>query len=290
MAFPGTGYLIANDILTDISYVLVEPVVNTTLGTAVVPGVATCTSPSMVAIYAGAQLIVDTGGAQEVIVTSSVTSTTFTATFANAHASTVQLIGATFPVAENNNPFFTQSEMLSYLSNAQNDYLLRVPMILTTATQNFAPTQRTQSMPADTVQIERVAVNGTALYEQGQASLDLLNYRWVVSNPSLPSTWFEDRLNFMTYGVQPVPLNAFSTEVLYAQRDSTLLALNEGFLLPDPFLTYAKYGTLATAFAKDGEMRDPARAQYCLKRFTLGVQMGRHFYENVMEKQVVANA
>jgi hypothetical protein len=53
-----------NDILTDCSFVLIETAVNTTLGTAVAPGVQTATPPSMAAIYEGATLIVGTGSTQ----------------------------------------------------------------------------------------------------------------------------------------------------------------------------------------------------------------------------------
>lgn len=291
MAFPGNGYKIANDVLTEISYVLVEPVVDTTLGTAVAaPGVATVTPPTMASIYAGALLIVGTGTTQEVITVNSVTPTTLTATFVYAHTPTEQLIGATFPVGEDNNPFFTQSEMLQYLADAENDYLTACPVILNVVTQNFGPAQRVQSVPADCLQLERIATGGYALYEQGQTSLDWLAPTWQQATPSAPTSWFEDRVNFMTYGVEPVPLNSFAVQVIYAQRDSEPLALNEGFLLPDPFLTYVKYDVLAQCFGKDGEMRDPARARYCEQRVGLGVKIGRKFYENAIAQGVTENA
>ena len=286
MAFPGNGYKIANDLLNEISTVLIEPVVNTTLGTAVAaPGVATVTPGTMASIYAGAQLIVGTGGTVEVITVSSVTPTTLTATFLFAHGASDQLIGATFPVGEDNNPFFTQTEMLGYLSDAQNDYLTSCPLILNRATQHFNPAQRIQNVPVDALQIERVATGGYALYEQGQTSLDWLTPTWQQSLPTAPTSWFEDRVNFMTYGVEPVPLNAFDVNVLYAQRDAAQLALNEGFLLPDPFLTYVKYSVLTQCFGKDGEMKDPARAKYCEQRVGLGVKIGRKFYENAQMQQ-----
>lgn len=287
MAFPGNGYKIANDVLNEISYVLVEPVVSTTLGTVVTAGTHTVTPGSMLSIFAGAQLIVGTGVTEEVITVTAVTTTTFTATFANAHAASDAVIGATFPVGEDNNPFFGQNEILTYLSNAQNDYLTACPVILGVTTQNFAPAQRIQNVPPDAIQIERVAVTGSALWEQGQVSTDWLSPTWQQATPGHPQTWFEDRVNFMTYGVQPVPLNAFTAELLYAQRDSALLALNEGFLLPDPFLTYLKYAVLAQCFGKDGEMRDPGRAQYCQQRASLGVQIGRKVYENAKTQEVV---
>lgn len=280
--FPGNGYKIANDVLTDISYVLVEPVVSTKLGTVVAAGTHTVTPASMASIYVGAMVIVGTGSAEEVVTVTAATGTTFTAVFAFAHAATDAVIGATFPVGQPDNPFFTQAEMLSYLTSAENNYLTEVPLIYNRAAQAFISGQTAQPIPADCVEMERVAVNGYALYEQGQTSLDLLNYRWNAAGFNNPETWHQDRVNFQTYGVQPVPGNAFSADVIYVQREAGTLALNEGFLLPDPFLTYVKYGTLAWAFDKDGEMRDITRAKYCLQRVEMGVKIGLKYYENVV--------
>jgi hypothetical protein len=292
--FPGNGYRIANDVLTEMSYVLVEPVVATTLGTAVTAGAQTVTPPTMASIFAGAQLLVDSGVNQEVITVTSITTTTFTATFANSHSGAATLAGATFPVGQTeafpgavNNPFFTQTEVLQYISDVQNDYLTACPLILNITTQNFIANQRVGNIPSDGVQIECISVGGVALQEQGQTSLDWLTPFWPTAGAAEPKTWFEDRVNFMTYGVQPVPGNAFTAQLLYAQRDSQLLALNEGFLLPDPFLHYIRYGALMQCFGKDGEMRDSAKAQYCEQRYQLGIQIGRKFYENAQAQETV---
>lgn len=288
MAFPGSGYLIANDLLNLISNVMVEPVVSTTLGTLVpAPGVVTVTPASMASIYAGAQLIVGTGSQQEVIVVTAVTTTTFTATFAQTHTAADTLYGATFPVGENNNPFFTQTEVLGHVSDAQNDFLTRAPIVLAVGTQAFASAQRIASLPADCIQMERISVNGKALWEQGQTGMDLLDRNWTLTNPTAPDVWYEDRVGFMKYGIAPVPLNTFTAELLYAQRDAEVLALNEGFLLPDPFLLYVMYGALAELFGKDGEQRDPARARYCVQRFDLGVHVAQRVYDNIMQQQTV---
>ena len=61
----------------------------TTLGTAVtVPGVATVTPGSMNGIGVGTQMLVGLPGSQEIVITTGVTATTFTAVFALTHLST----------------------------------------------------------------------------------------------------------------------------------------------------------------------------------------------------------
>jgi hypothetical protein len=287
VASPGNGYKIANDVLTEMSYHLVEPVVSTTVTSDIPAGTVTAPVGSTDGIYVGAMLIVGTGGVQEVVTVSAVGVNNFTATFAFAHPAGNLVFAATFPVCQTIDPFFTQQEMLNYVANAQNDYLVRVPFIYTTVAQNFVSTQRTGTMPDDTIQIERISYNGKALREQSQTSMSMLNPGWNQQAAMAPTIWYEDRTGYMTYGLDRVPLNAFSVNLLYAQRDSGVLALTDGFLLPDPFLTYVKYGALAQAFAKDGEQKDSERAKFCQGRFDTGVKIGLQFYKNMMAQEVV---
>lgn len=303
-----TGYKIANDVLTEMSFHLVEPIVNTTITSIFAegygdggygdggfgdppdgPGSYVVYVGSTTAMYTGAMILIGAHTAnQEVVTILAVGDNYFNALLVKTHVTGETVTGATFPVGEMPDPFYTQSEMLSYIANAQNDYLVRVPVIYNVVAQAFASRQKTQTMPADTIQIERIAYGGSALYEQSQTSLDLLNYTWSQQAATNPTLWFEDRTGFMTYGLDQIPLNAFSVEVLYAQRAAATLGLSDAFLLPDAFLTYVKYGALAEVFSKDGEQRDPERAQYCAQRFATGVKIGQQFYKNIQAQEVVS--
>jgi hypothetical protein len=300
MATTGSGYLIANDLLTEISFVLVEQLVQTTLGTAVAgAGIFTITPPNMSYIYNGAQLIVGAGDTQETITVSGVTPTTFAATFQFAHAGTEALYGATFPTCQTDNEFFDQTEVLNYLAEAENSYLMRVPAIMKVATVAFPSQKKVQPMPDDSIEIERVALEGVdtfgnptrcPLWEEAVRNYDALTYRWEVTPPGNPRFWYQDRSGYREFGIGPsVPLNAVALETIYSQRDSPSLLLTDGFLLPDPLLHYVKYGAMATMFNKDGEQRDPARAKYCQQRFDMGVKIGTQFYDAVISQMSSGN-
>src|SRR6267142_1841250 len=85
-------------ILEDVSFALIEVVVNTLLGSIVAaPGSATVSPSSMVGIYAGAYLLIDVGASQEQITVTAVTSTSFTAVFTKVHSASAVVVGATFP-------------------------------------------------------------------------------------------------------------------------------------------------------------------------------------------------
>jgi hypothetical protein len=69
--------------------------VNTTTSTAVAsPGSVAITPGAMTNIFVGTQLLVDSGASAETVVVTAVTATTFTATFANTHSSTWNVVSA----------------------------------------------------------------------------------------------------------------------------------------------------------------------------------------------------
>lgn len=149
---------VANDILTFASIrALVEPVVNTTLGTVVSPGINTVIPLSMAGIYQGAQLIVGTGADVEIVVVTSVTATTFTANFAFSHLSTDPVYAATFATGQPDNILFTQTEMLSYLSEAMDDFTLKTRPMYNIAAAGFTAGVRAYQAPNDALRIERIS-------------------------------------------------------------------------------------------------------------------------------------
>lgn len=299
MATTGSGYLVANDLLTQISYHFVELVVSTTLGGIVAPGVVTVSQSNMMGIYPGAQLLVGAGASLEAVTVQSATTNSFTAAFAKAHAAGEPLYGATFPTCQTDNEFFDQTEVLNYLAEAENSYLMRVPAIMKVGTVTFPSQKKVQPMPSDCIEIERVALEGVdpfgnqtrkPLWEEAQRNYDALTYRWESAPPGNPKFWYQDKSGYREFGIGPtVPLNAVPVETIYSQRDAVSLGILDGFLLPDPFLTYVKYGAMATMFNKDGEQRDPTRAKYCQQRFDMGVKIGTQFYDSTITR-AAANA
>lgn len=171
MAYNGLSTITLEQILEDVSFALVEPVVNTSLGTAVVIlGVNTVSPASMAGIYVGALLLVDFGTSeQEQIQVTAVTTTTFTATFVNAHLSTASVTGATFPSGTQlGNPLFTQDEIIGYFADVQNDFLLKTRCIfeVTGSTVEPIPPENIQivnnnrfyAQPSQAIRVERVSV------------------------------------------------------------------------------------------------------------------------------------
>lgn len=284
---PGVGFLIANDILTDVSYALLQPSVKTTVP---VGGIATGTHTVLAwspAMFVGAQLVVGTvnGDAEVVTITAIVAGSSFTATFANTHSAGEPITGATFPVRQPTDPLFNQAEMLSYLSTAANDFLTDCPIVYAVNNSiSVPPTQQSTPLPADCMWPARVAYNDYPLRETSQSNLDALMWRWNQQAISEPTVYFRDKVPVGSVGVWPRAGNTTPLEVVYTQRQSsTGMGLADGFLIPDPFLIYVLYKTLSYAFSKDGEARNPGLAKYFQTRYDWGVKISQMFLESLMD-------
>ncbi len=169
MANPGTGYRTVNSVLCEVSLHLLEPIANTSFLNSVSIGNQTVLlhpvnsyTPATTGIYVSALLVVGVNTPnQEIVYVSAVNpaAPSFTATFGKTHSAFDPIITATFPTQQPTDPFFTQAEMLSYISRAQNEFLSRVPCIFSLFTQTVSPNEIFQSTPSTAIEINRVAAS-----------------------------------------------------------------------------------------------------------------------------------
>jgi hypothetical protein len=279
----GVGYLIANDLLTDAAFVLLQPSVNKvfpgdiTAGTHAIPVI----DPS---IYVGAQIACGViGGNIEVVTVTSTGSISFTATFANAHSAGEPIMGATFPVRQTTDPLYTQAEMLAYLGTAINDLLTDCPLVYAVGSVTVDPTEQSTQLPSDCLFPQRVAYQNYPLLETSQSNLDALTYQWNQAGLSVPKVYFRDKVPLQAVGIWPRMGNTATLEVVYAQRQPTAIGLADGFLIPDPFMIYVLYKVLSYAFSKDGEARNPGLAKYFQTRYEWGVKVCRLLLDSVQD-------
>ena len=275
----GVGSLIVENLLEDVSFQLFEPVVNTTVPA---PGFAAGARTVLVwdaSLYVGAYVVVGVigGNAEVVQVTATNPGTSFTATFLNAHVAGDPVVGATFPTQSvAGDPFFTQAEMLGYVSEALNDFLLRVPLVYAVTTSiSMPPTMKFTALPADCMMPVRVAAFGIGLRETSQSNLDGTDFRWQQQTGNPPMVYYRDKIGLQQVGVWPVQNNQTPLEIVYQRRSSQLLGLADGFLLPDPFIVTIKARVLEYAYSKDGEQRAPALAKLFGDRFENGVKVAK---------------
>lgn len=286
-------------LLEDVSFALIEVIVNTVLQTPVsLIGVQSVTPASMNGIYPGAYLLVDTGIFQEQVIVVSVTPTTFSAYFVFPHAVNAVVVGATFPSGVPDHFLFTQNEVMAYLADVQNDFLLKTRCIFGVtgtfsepANLSLVAQQRFYTQPDGIMRVERVAriiPNAPQpimdLYETTQSDLDMDNFAWSADS-DVPMKWFRDQIDTAQFGLEPMPNANGFLELWYSKRgpksDLGTVPLNATLLIPDVMSHYIKYGILHRCWSKDGEVRDPLRAEYCRKRFDFGVVVVQRFMEGI---------
>ena len=282
--------LLVNDVMLDIGYALLQTPVNTTLGTNVSAGIATASPGSMVGIYMGAILVVGANGNadQEAVTVASVTSSTFTATFANAHPNTDPILTATFPSGQTDNYLFTQAEVLGYLTDAHQDFLLKVRPIYATGSVTLQVGKKVYAAPSNSIRVEHASiVNTTAtpptaqhISNVAQTDLDLMQYAWEQSSDRT-EYWFQDQINTQTIGFGPIPQVGNNVSLFYSQNAITALTLTSNFLVPDPMTVALKWRVLSVCYSKDGEMRDPRKAAFAQQFYDMLVLASQKFMAGV---------
>jgi hypothetical protein len=281
MAIPapaqGVGSLIVANALTDISYLLVEPVVSTAVPAGGFGAGMQTVNAWDASMYVGAYILVGViGGDLEVVeISATVPGTSFTATFLNAHAAGEAIYGPTFPVQNQaGDPFWTQAEMLGYISDAMNEFLIRVPLVYAvTNSITMPPTQPFTSLPADCMMPVRVAAFGVGLRETSQSNLDGVDSRWQQETGNPPLVYYRDKIGLNQVGVWPVQGNTTPLQIIYQQRSAQFLHMADGFVIPDVFIPTIKAKVLNYAYSKDGEQSSPGLAKWWDEQYEAGVRI-----------------
>jgi hypothetical protein len=162
MAQPGIGYRSVYEMMYEMAHHLVSQTSLTSLSSAVSPGLQVINLGSTANLIQGCQVVIDPGlPTEEAIILSEVTSSQIQALFAQSHAAGAVLLGSCFPEQASTDPFFTQNEILGYISRAQNEFLSRVPcsFLLSYGQINFG--QILQSLPCNPIELIRVALSPT---------------------------------------------------------------------------------------------------------------------------------
>jgi hypothetical protein len=115
------------------------------------------------------------------------------------------------------------------------------------------------------------------LLECSQEELAMQNPMYANNFVTNLKAWSEDRAGLYQWMVAGRPSSNFPCEILCSIRDTDVLQMGDGFLVPDVFLHFVRYLALSYALTKDGEMSDPSRAKYCLERYKRGVMAAKRW-------------
>lgn len=197
--------------MAEMSFHLIEPVVNQTLASPVGPGTALTITlnpasplPATYYLYPGALIVVGWHASDaEVVEVIAVTGdNTFTGNLVNAHVTGESVFGATFPTQVPTDPVFTQAEIQGYIAQAQNEFLTKVPLIFELfPNQLVLLGQSFQTVPDNAIEMERVSLTNSSVSFEIASIVRLGGtVTAVLETPSLTDNWTAE-LSIVVSGV-----------------------------------------------------------------------------------------
>jgi hypothetical protein len=272
------------DVLEQVSDALLEPRAAFRLTQPVPANTAVYLGPSYGGPpldYAGEQIVLDYGSGQaEVLTVQSDPSGGLYVIPSVSHGMSAWVRWVGFPTGQPSMPLWTQAEMLDYLAQVQNEFLLATRCVYATSDQSITHMVRYYQQPANAIRIERVTTKSPydpkaprPLLEVSQTELDLTDARWEAATGEIPSLFFQDQIDTARFGFYPLPSVDSAVTLWYAASAPASVSWLDTLVVPDIFSAYLKWGVIHRALSKDGEARDPRRAQYARQRFEYGIRL-----------------
>lgn len=175
---------------------------------------------------------------------------------------------------------FDAPQLVNTLNRVQQDFMLATGMIITRTPIPAQTGKALYDLPVNSIRPRRLTWTGTDLMTRVLTQADT----WELDNGDLtswqqsrgvPIAWQENQLQQQQVGIAPLPNTSGSIGLLYIALATTLTGLGITFTVPDDWTPYIMYGALADLLGSDGESYDPARAEYCQKRYDEGIELAR---------------
>ena len=175
---------------------------------------------------------------------------------------------------------FTATQLLDTLNRVQNDFLLATGLIVTQDSLNPSVGSNIAALPATTIRPRRLTWTDASdditrvLTEVDTWELDNDNAGWQQSW-AIPIAWYENQLQQQQIAIAPPPVNNGTLGLLLIELATVLTGSGAFFTIPDDWTPYIMYGALAELLGADGPAYDPARADYCQRRYSEGIELAR---------------
>lgn len=173
---------------------------------------------------------------------------------------------------------WSANEVISYLDQRQNRFLKDTHFQFGIANITATQGQELYDLPDDwinTIRVLWIAPDGTTTElprsDVWEADYGIPTWSYVQGTPKI----FYDGGKPITIRIMPIPDTNGTLQVHYVPYAALLTGAGEIFTLPDEFVPPVKYGALADMFTKVGRANDPVRAEYCDKRYQLGIEIAR---------------
>lgn len=180
------------------------------------------------------------------------------------------------------NGIWTLAEVIAYFNERQFRFLFDTGVIASTIVLGWTAGEAQMPLPPDW--IDTLAARwhdfATGLWTPLPSSdffeMDHLESPESAVTSQFPQAYRDgDTIDTQTIGLTPAPLSAGEVELVYVALSEILDGTGQLFDIPDDWVPYIKYGTLADMLKKEGRGKDLLRARYCEQRYTEGVVLAK---------------
>lgn len=192
-----------------------------------------------------------------------------------------QLLEPATGVSWTGTEMFTLADVTNALQRRRNQFLVETGMVLSHGTQAVGAPADGRFLTADTViDIRHLAwVDADGYYRvlsrEDEWGMQSYNFNWV-QEPGTPGAYSVSTGPPLSVQLYPAPADVGSVDLLTISSGAALdPASGIAMGLPNDWVWLCKWGALADLLAKDGQARDPQRAQYCQQRWNEGLQLAK---------------
>ena len=194
---------------------------------------------------------------------------------------------------------WTIGEWVDYANSRAARFTAETKLVLSRETPFASVIDQSQydlgtSVSTDLLEVHRVAWldasgNSHGLREDSTLTYDRLLPTWTTAAASQePEAYVRAGRPQLKMEILPAPDAAGTVDVLYTKRPTQLpqTADTTALEIPNDFVPYIKWGTMADLFAKEGQANDPQKAQYCEARWREGIIIARAVLQRQMHLRV----
>lgn len=180
---------------------------------------------------------------------------------------------------------FSVTQLVDALNDAQYQFLKDTALVQTRTVINSPANVSIYNLPARFVEIRRLARENppippltantiSPLLRTDAWELDHGQADWGY-NLGQPIGYHVETQPTLQVEIEPAPIDAGFLHLLYVELSTVLTGAGVALSVPDEWSWCILYRALATLLAAEGEANDPQRANYCLQRYMMGVELAR---------------
>lgn len=173
---------------------------------------------------------------------------------------------------------WSMAEVAEYLDQRQNKFLKDTHAQFGIANIPVTANYNEYNLPGDWISTIRVLWideddNMVELprSDTWEADNGIPTWSYVAGTPKI----FYDGGRPITIRLMPIPDTAGTLQVHYVPYSALIDGSGETFTLPSEFVPFVRYGAIADMLSKVGRAQDQSRAEYCAKRYQMGVEIAR---------------